>query len=414
MERTLLRDIIPLVLEALKVFSYSDEYMHTFKRHLDQVVTQYADMGITHYTLGQYEKFLSKISQEYASGDLRTDLFWSYRKCAYFLDEYCRLGCVRPKYLLQCNSAELKDVFKDLFENYLASLVLKIKDTTIAQRKYAIRKYLCYLQTLGHSSFEDVQAKDIQNYFIKLSKEISNQTLNQNRLHIRQFHVYLAEIGQFSPEWIPFFDFKVVIPRKIQGYLTTEEINNILAQIKTNTNIGKRDYAIISLARTTGLRGCDIIKLKLTDIDWTTGIITVRQQKTGILLRMPLLTESGEALKDYILNGRPKSLHHEIFLRTQAPYAPLQSTSSLDGLLRKYQKAAGTVQHPWNGKAFHGTRRGLGRDLVLAGVPITSIMQILGHTHMDSSKPYMMLNTPELMECSLDFSNIPVERGELL
>lgn len=409
-----MRDMIPLVLEALKVFSYSDEYMRTFKRHLDQVVTQYADMGITHYTIGQYEKFLSKISQEYASGDLRTDLFWSYRKCAYFLDEYCRLGYARPKYLLQCNSAVLKDVFKDLFENYLASLVLKIKDTTIAQRKYAIHKYLCYLQTLGYSSFENVQAKDIQNYFIKLSKEISNQTLNQNRLHIRQFHVYLAEIGQFAPEWLPFFDFKVVTPRKNQGYLTTEEINNILAQIKTNTNIGKRDYAIISLARTTGLRGCDIIKLKLTDIDWTTGIITVRQQKTGVLLRMPLLTESGEALKDYILNGRPKSPYHEIFLRTKAPYAPLQSTSSLDVLLRKYQKVAGTMQHPWDGKAFHGTRRGLGRDLVLAGVPVTSIMQILGHTHMDSSKPYMMLNTPELMECSLDFSNIPVERGELL
>lgn len=414
MKHIQLRDTIPLVLETLTEFGYSDGYMNTIKRHLNQVVNLYSDIGITHYIPGQYERFLSIISRKYETGNLRVDLFWSYRKCAYFLDEYCRLGNVRPKYLFQHNNAVLKDAFNDLFESYLASLVSKVRDTTIAQRSYAIQKYLRYLQELGYSSFEDVKLNDIQNYFISLSKKISNRTLNQNRLHIRQFHIYLAEINWFIPNWLSFLDFKVVIPRKIQGYLTTKEINRILAQIQTNTDIGKRDYAIISLARTTGLRGCDIINLKLSDIDWTTGVITVRQRKTGVLLYMPLLTETGEALKEYIINGRPKSPYQEIFLRVHAPYTPLRSTSSLEALLRKYQKASGTTRHLRDGKAFHGMRRGLGRDLVLAGVPITSIMQILGHTHMDSGKPYMMLNTPELMECSLGFSDIPVEREELL
>lgn len=414
MKHIQLRDTIPLVLETLTEFGYSNGYMNTIKRHLNQVIDQYADIGITHYTPGQYEIFLSIISGKYESGNLRIDLFWSYRKCAHFLDEYCRFGYVRPKYLFQHNRAVLKDAFKDLFESYLASLVSKVRDTTIAQRSYAIQKYLRYLQDQGHSSFKDVNLNDIQNYFMNLSKEISNRTLNQNRLHIRQFHIYLAEINRFVPNWLSFLDFKVIIPRKIQGYLTTKEINSILAQIPTNTDIGKRDYAIISFARTTGLRGCDIIKLKLADIDWTTGVITIRQSKTGVLLYMPLLTETGEALKEYIINGRPKSPYQEIFLRVHAPYTPLRSTSSLDALLRKYQKASGTTRHLRDGKAFHGMRRGLGRDLVLAGVPVTGVMQILGHTHIDSGKPYMMLNTPELMECSLGLSDIPVERGDLL
>ena len=224
----------------------------------------------------------------------------------------------------------------------------------------------------------------------------------------------MSENGLFTPNWLSFLDFKIVVPKKIQGYLTTEEIDAILSQVRTDTYTGKRDYAIISLARTTGLRGCDIINLKLTDIDWVLGVITVCQQKTGIAIQLPLLTESGEALKDYILHGRPKTDCQKIFVRAQAPYTALRSTASLNALLRKYQKRTNYTPCPWDGKAFHGTRRGLGRDLVRAGVPITSIMQILGHSHMDSSKPYMMLNTPELRECALDFKNIPVERGELM
>lgn len=90
---------------------------------------------------------------------------------------------------------------------------------------------------------------------------------------------------------------------------------------------------------------------------------------------MPLLTETGEALKEYIINGRPKSPYQEIFLRAHAPYTPLRSTGSLDALLRKYQKASGTTRQLWDGKAFHGIRRGLGRDLVLAGVPIAGQQQ---------------------------------------
>ncbi|MCM1060930.1 MAG: hypothetical protein NC452_11650 [Eubacterium sp.] len=172
MKHTQLRDMVPLVLESLMEFDYSDGYMNTIKRHLNQVVNQYAGIGITHYTPGQYERFLSIISRKYESERLRIDLFWSYRKCAYFLDEYCRFGYVRPRYIFRHNNAVLKDSFKDSFDNYMASLVSKVKNTTIVQRNYAIKKYLCYLQYLGYSAFKDVKLNDIQNYFINLSKKI--------------------------------------------------------------------------------------------------------------------------------------------------------------------------------------------------------------------------------------------------
>lgn len=192
------------------------------------------------------------------------------------------------------------------------------------------------------------------------------------------------------------------------------EVDEVLSAIDTNTCVGKRNYAILSLAKTTGLRGSDIINLKLTDIDWRLGVISIVQSKTGVKLQLPLLFETGEAMKDYILNGRPTSDFPNVFLRCQAPYTALKSTASLDAVIESHKKQVNISKTPWDGKAFHGIRRGLGRDLVLADTPITSVMQVLGHTNIDSTKPYIMLNSNELKKCALNFEDVPVKRGELL
>ena len=408
-----LHQVVPFVLDCLKEYQYATTTLDVFRRHMKHVVEYYETLGYVYYAPHLFETFIAHIEEEYKLGNLSSSLFWSHRKCAYYLDEYCRRGAVKPKALTQSSNKPLANVFQDALDFYLSSLEPSIRNSTIYQRNGAIRRYLSYFQSTGHNSFESITIFDVRKFFLHLSTSVSNRTLTQQRLHIRQFHVFLNEKRIFSPNWLPFLDFKVVVPRKIQGYLSSEETESIMATIDIDTNIGKRDYAIISVARTTGLRGCDIIGLKLADIDWRLGILTVSQRKTRVTIQLPLLAETGEALKDYILNGRPKTSCCEIFVRALAPYTALSGTSSLDTILRKYEKKAHIATVPWDGKAFHGTRRGLGRNLVLAGVPVTSIMQILGQSNLDSTKPYMMLNSPELKKCALDFTNIPVKRGAL-
>lgn len=409
-----LRNAIPQILNQLEEYQYSKEYLATIKRHFNHVVDFYEKDGLVTYKEGQYQHFLLKIENAHFDKKLRTDLFWYYRKCAYYLDEYFRIGSIHPKMLVLNDNKSLSKSFSDLLNLYLDSLKFNIRESTIQQRRNAICKYLRYLQSLNHCSFESVSVNDVQKYFLFLSASISNRTLNQNRLHIRQFHKFLFDKKIFSPEWISFFDFHVVVPRKIQGYLSFDETDSFMKEIDRTTHVGKRDYAIISLVKTTGLRGSDIIGLNLTDIDWRQGIISVTQKKTGVKIQLPLLFETGEAIKDYIFNGRPDTKSEKIFVRANAPYTPLKTTSSLDAVLSKYQKKTDFDRKPWDGKAFHGTRRGLGRELILSDVPVTTVMQILGHSNLDSTKPYIMLNTNELKECALDFKDIPLERGELV
>ena len=236
----------------------------------------------------------------------------------------------------------------------------------------------------------------------------SEGSLHDLQLFLKKFHQFLnTEKGLEIP-----YEFVLSLPvirkKRVFPPLTKDEIQRTVAQIDRSTVMGKRDYAIILLGARNGLRGCDIIHLKLTDIDWRAGEIRLIQKKTGNPLVLPLLPDVGEALKEYILNGRPDSSSEFIFLRAMHPYLPFNKTVALTHLWSGYQKKAGIERYAHDGKGFHALRRTLGKELTLAEVPVTTTAQILGHRSMDSSKQYISLDSYHLKECALDFSGIEV------
>lgn len=145
------------------------------------------------------------------------------------------------------------------------------------------------------------------------------------------------------------------------GYPTLEDVTvdlvrnfilktaSVLNVIDTTTEAGKRDRAMILIAATTGLWACDLIRLKLTDVDWEKAEIKLVQQKTSRTVYCPLLWEAGEALQDYILNARPKTGCSEIFLRTVAPKTAISTAAAVGFMFKTYQTKAGI---PSMGKGF--------------------------------------------------------------
>ncbi len=99
-----------------------------------------------------------------------------------------------------------------------------------------------------------------------------------------------------------------------------QQIEKPLQTPDRNTPMGKRDAAMMLLAARTGLRGIDIVNLKFSEINWHSNEITIVQRKTGKSLSFPLFADVGNAISEYILNGRPKSDSEYIFLSTKAPY----------------------------------------------------------------------------------------------
>ena len=166
------------------------------------------------------------------------------------------------------------------------------------------------------------------------------------------------------------------------------------------TPAGKRNYAILLLAIRTGLRSIDIINLKLGDIQWRRNTIEIVQAKTGAPLILPLLTDVGNALADYVLNGRPNSQQPYLFLRTQAPYRQLSVRAGY-GLSCKMMKAAHIRQSLGDRKGLHCLRHYVAARLLSEETPLPIISSILGHRNKDSTKVYLSTDLAHLRACAL-------------
>ena len=255
---------------------------------------------------------------------------------------------------------------------------------------------------------------DVQRFILKVASEVKTSTLHDLFLYLRHFHAFLKEIGENAPDGVELFSNRVYREMPIQGYVTDEELERILNVIDTSTEVGKRNRAIILLGATTGLRACDIIRLKLTDIDWRKGEIRVEQSKTDLAVRLPLLSEAGTAIQDYILNARPQNHCSELFLRCAAPKTAIEDASSVGTMFKDYQRRAGIERQPFDGKGFHGLRRRLAKKLLVSGSSLAMVAQVLGQEDMRSTLQYLALDTGNLKECALSFNGIPVKRREFL
>lgn len=195
----------------------------------------------------------------------------------------------------------------------------------------------------------------------------------------------------------------------IPSCLRAEEIRTVLeATRKDHSPKGLRDYAVLLLLSTYGLRAGEITRLRLDDIDWRADRFCVHHTKTAAQSLLPLLPPVGEALFAYLRRGRPRTDAREIFIRTCAPYRGFASGSSLYTAVRGRLDAADV--HPVGKRGPHAFRHARATSLLRAGVSQKVIGDVLGHRSAASTTPYLKLATEELRDVALE---IPTCAGEV-
>ena len=174
------------------------------------------------------------------------------------------------------------------------------------------RQFLEYLERKGITEMSAVQLQDVSLFFPLLAPQYQPTSMRTVLSALRSFLRFVEE-QKLTP-----FCLSSAIPgsfgRKtaVIPTITREEEQKLLSG-DFSTPSGKRNLAMLLLALRTGLRSVDIINLKLADIHWKRNTIEIVQEKTGTPLILPLLTEVGNAIADYILNGRPASPQPYIF-----------------------------------------------------------------------------------------------------
>ncbi len=183
------------------------------------------------------------------------------------------------------------------------------------------------------------------------------------------------------------------IPRSISW----DDVGKVLATVDRRTPCGKRDYAILLLLATYGLRGREVAALTLDDIDWRRERLAIPERKAGHSTAFPLSAEVGGALADYLQHGRPDSPDRHVFFRAMAPLQPIR-TDAISGCARRYLLRAGiSVPRPGS----HTLRHSAVQRLVDADFSLKAIGDFVGHRSPASTEIYAKVAVESLREVAL-------------
>lgn len=183
------------------------------------------------------------------------------------------------------------------------------------------------------------------------------------------------------------------IPRSISW----AEVNRVLAGVDRRTTAGKRDYAMLLLLVTYGLRGREVAALTLDDIDWRRERLGVPERKAGHSTAFPLSAAVGEAIVDYLQHGRPETADRQLFFRAVAPLRPITS-AAVSSCARHYLLEAG-VEVPRPGS--HTLRHSAVQRLVDDGFSLKEIGDFVGHRSPKSTEIYAKVDVERLRQVAL-------------
>jgi site-specific recombinase XerD len=183
------------------------------------------------------------------------------------------------------------------------------------------------------------------------------------------------------------------LPRSI----TWDQVSSMLDGVERRSAVGRRDYAILLLLVTYGLRGREVAALTLDHLDWKRDRLLVPERKAGHCTAYPLSSTVGAALVDYLRNGRPPTADRHLFFRVLAPLAPL-SCAAVSSRAAYYLHKAG-ISAPRLGS--HTLRHTCVQRLVDADVSFKTIGDYVGHRSPDSTQIYTKVATEALREVAL-------------
>jgi integrase/recombinase XerD len=229
------------------------------------------------------------------------------------------------------------------------------------------------------------------------------KTIEQQICGIRHFLRFLTLKGLViediaSKISMPSISKTARIPSAWEG----DELRKMLKAINRNEPIGKRDYAMILLACSLGMRAGDIKRLEFKSINWEEKTISFVQHKTHKPLTLPLPNCVGWAIIDYVKNGRPKCYETpRVFVKHMPPFDEIGDENHLGQIIVKYMRKAGISRRPLH-SGFHSLRHSAASMLLEMGTPLPVISDILGHSDCDVTAIYLKTDLKKLAECVLE------------
>jgi len=218
---------------------------------------------------------------------------------------------------------------------------------------------------------------------------------------VRLFLRFAYFQGYLKADW----SFLCPVPRlrrmgKVVRAIPPEYIERMVSQIDGDCATDLRDRALLALLGTYGVRGVQVRRLRLCDIDWGRNRIHFPAAKGGRPIKQHLTVHAGNRLADYLHRGRPASSCLEVFVHLRAPFGPLTRPCELSKILRQRMKQAGITLPDGVSYGSHGFRHAFASRLC-GRVPFKDIVDMLGHRDPSSTLIYGKVDIDALAKAAL-------------
>jgi site-specific recombinase XerD len=241
-------------------------------------------------------------------------------------------------------------------------------------------------------------ASDVEAFVRGAGERLGRATLQHTVAQLRGFLRFLGSSGRVRPDLERQIDTpRVYRQEQLPRSLPWPTVRGLLQSIDRSTPQGLRDYTMLFLIATYGLRACEIVALTLDVIDWRGRRLHVPQRKTGTPLVLPLTEAAGTILLRYLRRGRPSLPYRELFLRQRAPAGVLKPTAVCE-VFQKWVRRSG-LPIPFQGP--HCLRHSYAVALLRRGVGLKTLGDLLGHRTAESTCAYLRLATDDLREVAL-------------
>jgi integrase/recombinase XerD len=257
-----------------------------------------------------------------------------------------------------------------------------------------VQAYVCdvrrFLDRCGCSDLRDLSASHVSSAVLAEIAGRSPATVRRYGVSLRSFLRYCHLSGligsDLSESALPVSGRRrSLLPKG----LSDSQMTSLLSCCDRRRASGRRDYAVILVMSRLGLRATEVATLRLDDIDWRAGVITVRG-KFSRVDQIPLPVDVAQAIIGYLQRGRPSTSAREVFLRSLAPRVAL-TRGGVSNIVLDASRRAGLEP-----VRAHRLRHTAACQMLRAGATPAQIGQVLRHHSAGATAAYARVDVERL------------------
>ena len=284
------------------------------------------------------------------------------------------------------------------FANYLTS-ICGLAPATRDQRVQTVGTFLVHTFGTQPPILSQISVAQMDAFFAEQSVRLRPASLRGVCNSLRSYFRYRALQGDSTA------GLAAALPRisdwrrsTLPKALSDSELDVFLNAFDRTDPVGQRDYAMARCLLDLGLRGHEVAYLTLESIDWRGATLTIRSTKSKRVQQLPLPVSTGEAIAQYLRQGRPLTTSRMLFVRHRAPFdKPLGVPAIRNSMNRAFIRC--DLRDRFCNT--HVLRRTIATRLQRSGASIKEIADLLRHQSLDTASTYARVDLENLRSVAL-------------